>query len=214
MHQIRLTAIVLVATVLIGAAEASAGGRRHLGHSGFPLKNTTGSLSAIPVDPWKSWGVQHRGRVHGRNKGGAAFVPFFPSGGSTVVVSSPTTILYESGPGPFAGSPFVATAAVPPIAPLVEYAEGWYQLHGDGVTTPYRWIWIPRPPAPPVSAAPPATAAAPPANPEPARTGPRIGDAYQWTDEQGITSWTNRPDRIPPRFRDQAVTPGPDAAPR
>jgi hypothetical protein len=226
---------VLVMVMALGLAEATAaaaGGRRHSGtvfgpgkgHSGFSGKNTTGSLSTRPVDPWRSWGVHGRKDTHipdRRRPGfGGGFAPFIPFGGSNVAVastvSSPTLIIYEGGPEPAVGFPFAATAAVPPVASLVEYAEGWYQLQGDGISTPYRWIWIPRPPPPPLAAAPVPPAGPRPSNPvpEPAAAGPRIGDAYSWTDEQGVTSWTNRPERIPPRYRDRMVAPSPDPAPR
>ena len=34
--------------------------------------------------------------------------------------------------------------------------EGRYELHGDGVSTPYHWVWVPRavPPAPAVGTTP------------------------------------------------------------
>lgn len=32
---------------------------------------------------------------------------------------------------------------------VVQYATGRYVLRGDGVTTAYRWVWIPNPPPPP-----------------------------------------------------------------
>ena len=49
-----------------------------------------------------------------------------------------------------------AYPAHPPVyqeAPAVQrdvcYIEGCYHLEGDGVTTAYRWIWIPSAPPPP-----------------------------------------------------------------
>jgi hypothetical protein len=222
----RLTALVmLTAVVLVEAPSASAGGRRHPGtvfvpgkSHGFVGKNTTGSLSAVPRDPWKSWGVPVRQRVHLPDRRDLGFVPFVPFGGSSIAlsssVSSPTVIIYDLGSEPFAGPAVAAAAAVPPVPTLVEYAEGWYQLQGDGFSAPYRWVWIPRPPPPPLAAVP-APPAGPPAAgpaPDPAPSGPRIQDTYSWTDEQGVTSWTNRPERIPPRYRDQTVPQGTGAA--
>ena len=32
---------------------------------------------------------------------------------------------------------------------VVQYADGRYELRGDGVTTAYQWVWIPNPSPPP-----------------------------------------------------------------
>ncbi|HEY7539682.1 MAG TPA: hypothetical protein VIF11_06040 [Methylomirabilota bacterium] len=45
----------------------------------------------------------------------------------------------------------VAQAPAPPT--VVQYATGRYELRGDGVSTPYRWVWIPNPPTAPPAAA-------------------------------------------------------------
>jgi len=38
----------------------------------------------------------------------------------------------------------------PPTYPtVVQYAHGRYELRGDGIQTPYQWVWIPNPPPPP-----------------------------------------------------------------
>jgi hypothetical protein len=97
-----------------------------------------------------------------------------------------------------AGAPQVAYAAapqsaVPPAPPpperQVEYQDGRYELRGDGVSVPYRWVWVPNPPP-----APPASASKP---------GPDVR-LYAWTDEQGVIHVTDRLDRIPERHRAQA----------
>jgi hypothetical protein len=48
-----------------------------------------------------------------------------------------------------------------PVAPQfqteVVFPEGRYYLQGDGVTVPYRWVWVPNPPTAP----PPADAQEP-----------------------------------------------------
>lgn len=40
-----------------------------------------------------------------------------------------------------------------PPATVIQYPNGRYELHGDGIYIPYQWIWIPNaaplPPAPP-----------------------------------------------------------------
>jgi len=42
----------------------------------------------------------------------------------------------------------------PPVQREVVYPSGKYVLHGDGVSQPWQWIWIPT--APPAVPAPPA----------------------------------------------------------
>jgi hypothetical protein len=100
----------------------------------------------------------------------------------------------------------VAAVAWPPAPTVVEYATGRYELRGDGMATPYTWVWIPNPPA-----APPPSLAEPPGDsslPE------HRGSTYRWTNDEGTTFWTNRPDRIPERFRSRAqVTDNADETP-
>ena len=45
---------------------------------------------------------------------------------------------------------------------VIYYAHGRYELRGDGIQTPYQWVWIPNPPPPPP---PPAAPPAPPSSP-------------------------------------------------
>jgi hypothetical protein len=70
---------------------------------------------------------------------------------------------------------------------VVHYSAGRYELRGDGLTTPYRWVWIPNPPPPPKSAAE-------------ARETP----LYGWIDEKGVMHVTDRWGTIPPQYREQA----------
>lgn len=82
-------------------------------------------------------------------------------------------------------------AAAPPAPPppperqVIEYPDGRYELRGDGVSAPYRWVWVPNPPAPPRAAQPAVR-------------------LYAWTDEQGVLHVTDRLDRIPARHRAEA----------
>lgn len=43
----------------------------------------------------------------------------------------------------------------PAYSRVVQYPHGRYQLYGDGVQTPYQWVWIPNPPPPPAAPPPP-----------------------------------------------------------
>jgi hypothetical protein len=82
---------------------------------------------------------------------------------------------------------------------VIEYPNGRYELRGDGIATPYRWVWIPNPPAGPPPDAPPAPGA--PATPGPASK----LELYRWTDEQGAVHWTDRYEAVPERYRAQVT---------
>jgi hypothetical protein len=153
------------------------------------------SVFPVAADPWRFWGVP-----------GVSPRPFFP----TVVASAPVSTVYTSivyaTPPPVYSPP--APVAVPdpaplPIPSLIEYPTGWYQLRGDGVTTRYVWVWIPKPPAPPAAPAPtpPAVppADAPPAPPE--RSPARQTDLFRWVDDDDVVHWTDRLQRVPERYR-------------
>jgi hypothetical protein len=132
---------------------------------------------------------------HGRFSGHGQFVPFV--GGGTSVVTYAGVPAFEA-PAPAALS----------MPRLVEHPTGWYQLHGDGINTPYIWVWVPKPPPAPIAWPAPPPAAHAPEPPAPQVVLPPRGPtdpAYRWTDDTGVvTTWTNRLDRVPRRFRDQA----------
>ncbi|PYN26835.1 MAG: hypothetical protein DMD99_04250 [Candidatus Rokuibacteriota bacterium] len=96
-----------------------------------------------------------------------------------------------------------------PTESVVQYPHGRYELRGDGMTVPYRWLWIPNPPPPPPVAPPPPPAepsAAPPAG-APSSTGPspqRQSQLYRWTDALGVVHWTDRLDAVPEQYRSRA----------
>jgi len=104
--------------------------------------------------------------------------------------------------------------ALPPTPSVVEYPNGRHELRGDGVTMPYTWVWIPKPPPPPappetaptVPPAAPGDAPADPPSTERRPSGPRA-EIYRWTDEQGVTTWMDRLEKIPERYRAQAQRP-------
>jgi len=91
-------------------------------------------------------------------------------------------------------------APAPPAMPnAVQYPTGRYELRGDGLTSPYTWVWIPNPPPPPPTGPPEVGALSPP-DPSPA-SHTRL---YRWTDEQGILHLTDRPEAVPEPLRTQA----------
>ena len=132
--------------------------------------------------------------------------PFFP-----VVVVSPPAVVYAEPPvvyqpyQPPMVYPSAAATAVPPPAPppppaipsVIEYPHGWYELRGDGVSTPYIWVWVPKPPPPPP--APPAPPTLAPPEAAPGRSSAR--KVFHWTDAAGVTHWTDQQDTVPPPYR-------------
>ena len=166
-------------------------------------------------------GAQQRGhghhRFHHRPVGSRLIVvaPFVPFGfysappvvySSPVVYYAPPPVYYSPpppsyyGPPPAYAAPPPAPAYAPPVQQDVQpiqrevvFPTGRYVLQGDGVSTPYRWVWIPNPPT-----APPAA----PGTPSGA-----IGKArpiYAWTDTNGVTTWTDRASKVPPEHRANA----------
>jgi hypothetical protein len=120
---------------------------------------------------------------------------------SPVIYVSPT--VYVS-PSVVAPQPAPAAAAPATASPsIVEHPTGRYELRGDGVTTPYVWVWIPNPP--------PAPSAAPLSSPDEPRAGPAASATrsriYRWTDGDGTTFWTNRVESIPEPHRSRAQRP-------
>ncbi|HET7875350.1 MAG TPA: hypothetical protein VFN71_07470 [Methylomirabilota bacterium] len=76
----------------------------------------------------------------------------------SVVVERPYYVerpVYYAAPAYAYPSQAVGVQPAPQAYPtVVQYPHGRYELRGDGVQTPYQWVWIPNPPPPP--AAPPA----------------------------------------------------------
>src|SRR5262249_28858962 len=83
--------------------------------------------------------------------------------------------------------------SAPPAPSVVEFATGRYELRGDGMATPYAWVWIPNPPS-----SPPPSSRSADAGRE--GQGPR-NRLYRWTDEQGALHLTDNPEEVPPQYR-------------
>jgi hypothetical protein len=206
-----MTRAVLIALALVTlvAGPAFAGGKhghrghghgRH-GHGGHRLH------SSLPTRVFPHHYHHHRFRGHTFHRHGGGFgvfvaPPIIGYGISTYAVPE-----YVPPPPAYslpAYSPPV-TYAPPPAQRVVEFPNGRYVLHGDGITTPYRWVWIPNPPpAPPADepAAPsPAPAPAPTSMPEP----PRSLEFYRWTDDDGVTHFSDSLDSVPEPYRATAT---------
>src|SRR5207237_2109553 len=93
------------------------------------------------------------------------------------VFDGPPPVVYASpaayGPGPAYAAPPAPTSAPPqeiePLQREVVFPSGRYVLRGDGINTPYTWVWIPNPPT-----------SLPPGTPSSSRNVER--SAYTWTD--------------------------------
>jgi hypothetical protein len=151
-------------------------------------------------------GFQHRGNFHRGCCLGGAFVGW-PVG--TTVLADPYYAypyfypVYVPTPD---YQPQPQVYLTPPAQSEVCYVGGCYRLQGDGMSVPFRWVWIPTvpepPPAPPT--APPAAAPAPGALAPTDLGSPRpILQLYRWIDEQGIANWTNNREAVPERYRAQ-----------
>lgn len=110
-------------------------------------------------------------------------------------------------PAPSYQTVYVAPPAAPTGPRVVEFSTGRYELRGDGVSTPYRWVWIPNPPAapeaPPEPPAPPAAAPAPPTITAEAPRAP--SHLYRWVDGDGVVHLTDNPEQVPVQFRKPVV---------
>lgn len=165
-----------------------------------------------------SHGGSHRG-VHHRGPGGRSFA-HRPFGGGFIVFAPPlwygSDLSYDPGPayapaygpavyGPGVGGAVALAPSPPPTPSVIQYPSGRWELRGDGLTIPYRWVWIPNPPTAPPSAPP--SGAEPVAPPPPASSRPEPpGNTriYRWTDGQGVLHLTDRLDTVPERYRAQA----------
>jgi hypothetical protein len=134
------------------------------------------------------------------------FVRPFVFSGPVVVYTPPPVYPSDAYAAPTYYPPAVYSAPAPPPTPsVVEYPTGRYELRGDGVGTPYIWVWIPNPPpSPPAEPPPPAPApAAPPTGPGASDdpSPPHHGQLYRWVDPEGVVHWTDRMDAVPSQYR-------------
>ena len=117
-------------------------------------------------------------------------------------------------PAPAYGSvppvPFSTTTfgAAPTRSSVIEFPTGRYELRGDGISTPYAWVWIPNPPPPPESTPGWPTSTRADALPPPAPSeapSPRRPQLYRWVDEQGVVHLTDNAESVPPQYRKPAA---------
>ena len=117
------------------------------------------------------------------------------------IVYAPPQVIYAAPPVSYAAPAPSYAPSEPPPAPtmpppprVVEFDTGRYELRGDGVSLPYTWVWVPNapsaPPGPPPAPRPPAT-------------------VYRWTDDNGVTTFTDDPNKVPAQFRALSIKPAP-----
>ena len=183
MRKAVLAALALVTGIALAPGDADADGRRDR-----PRLHSSPPTRFFPRDHFHG----HR-RFRGHN------------GGFTTIIAPPV-ITYSVPqyvpvpeyvpPPPMYAPPAYSYAPPPPMQRVVEFPTGRYELHGDGITTPYRWVWIPNPPASPPVEEPPAAPPAP-ASAEPTRR----TAVYRWTDAAGVVHLTDRLEKVPEAYR-------------
>jgi hypothetical protein len=125
---------------------------------------------------------------------------------STTVISDPAPVYPYTAVAPSAPPP---PPPPPPLPSVIDYPTGRYELRGDGVYTPYTWVWIPKPPPPPPA---PPPAAVDEVN---ADSSSRVAveqppavkhrqTLFHWTDDNGVANWTDQLNKVPARYRTQA----------
>ena len=138
--------------------------------------------------------------------------PYWPYGGFGGYAQAPVVYTYYV---PYEAEPvYVPVPVYPPsgngetdlglpqMPNVVPYPGGRYVLMGDGVGTPYRWVWIPDPPSAPPADSPEKSSA--PAAPKAAKHVAASGSAlYRWVDDQGVVHFTQGWDAVPERYRAQ-----------
>jgi Domain of unknown function (DUF4124) len=197
-HGILALAILVAAVVPARAADTHRAGRDLVTVAPriYPSKQHPShhrSFNRRPFIPY--WGV-------------SAYAP--PVWYRSYVTYAPVPV-YESPPA--YSQPADSTTSIdlglPPIPSVVPFPNGRYVLRGDGLTSPYKWVWIPNPPTAPPTAPPEASPA--PSTPPPAEPAASHRAAlYRWVDDEGVVHFTQGRDAVPERYRAQmklAVTP-------
>jgi hypothetical protein len=214
-------ALALVAAALVLPTTASAHGRRG-GGGGASVGASGGRSGGFVGRPgfnhhgFNHHGFNHHGFKHHRfHSNSVIFVGPSPFWYSSTLYSSPPVVyapppvyiapqfVYQA-PPPAAYYPSAPSA--PPGPRVVEFPTGHYELRGDGVATPYSWVWVPKPPsappgAPPVPSAPDAPPVAPSSRPAPAPS----KTIHRFTDDNGVTVFTDDINKVPDRYRIQLV---------
>lgn len=217
------TGALLVSVILApSAVQAQRGGGAAMGRGAGNGRPPVAQPS--PGRPWSGHQRSHNHAFVGRPFFKPFVRPFFPFA-PTVVYAAPYSYppyyypppayyappqTYYAPPAPMYYASVPATVAPAPADSVIQYSHGRYELRGDGMSTPYRWVWVPNPPPPPPAAPP-----APPGDPSSAvpssgesspggPVAPRQSQLYRWTDPSGVVHWTDRIDMVPEKYRAEA----------
>lgn len=128
---------------------------------------------------------------------GSSYIAYGTPGYATPLYAPPA---YEPPPAYVPAPPTYAppaSYAPPATETVIEFPSGRWELRGDGVATPYRWVWVPNPPAAPPSGSAPDRAPRATAAPEPTRP----MEFFRWTDDAGVVHLTDRLDKVPEAYR-------------
>ena len=170
------SAVVAASLLLVGAlltpavvlAQRSNGGG---GNGGAMGRGTGGGRPAVGQQSFgNQWSPNHHHGFVGRPFFRPFVRPFFPFAVAPAVVyaapyyyppptyydppptyyTPPTATYYSPPPATYySPAPPSGTLSIAPAPPdnVIQYSHGRYELRGDGVSTPYRWVWIPNPTA-------------------------------------------------------------------
>lgn len=211
MKKFGVIALCLGVLAILASPRTADAGSRNSGHHGHSFQSRRHSAPghhhrSFPRHDFRHHGLRHHGFGHHR------FFPHhsFAFGGvvaAPIVVYSAPPVFYAPPPvyssatvyaPPVAYSPSPYSQPSPPMPRVVEYSTGRYELRGDGIRTPYVWVWIPNPP--PAPPPPPSSTDPSSSDVSPRRRTP----AYRWIDSQGVVHWTDRLDAVPRPYRDKA----------
>jgi hypothetical protein len=209
-------ALALVAAALVLPSTALAHGRRG-GAGGASVGASGGRSGGFVGRPGFNHGFDHHGFNHHRfNSNSVIFIGPSPFWYSSPLYSSPP-VVYQPPPvyiapqfvyqAPPPAAYYPPAPSAPPEPRVVEFPSGHYELRGDGIATPYLWVWVPKPPSAPPGAPPvPAAPDAPPVGPSsrPAARAPSK-TIYRFTDDNGVTVLTDDINKVPDRYRIQLV---------
>ena len=188
-HAVLALAILLAALVAAQGAQAQG-----------PVRGLVPMPPVVnPVNPHPG----NRPPFHHNGFKNRPYIPYWGYGVYAPPVTYVTYVPYETvpmyEPAP-AYSPPSMELGLPPMPSVIPYPDGRYVLMGDGLTSAYRWVWIPNPPS-----APPEKSPAPIA-PGPAAS--RGGALYRWVDDQDVVHYTQGWDAVPERYRAQVKLAG------
>ena len=157
------------------------GAGRHFGPRPFVRSVVTFGAFAAPI-------IYSPPLVYGSPYYGA--VPYDPPAAYAPGVAYAPPLSYAPNMG---GAISLAPSPSSPTPTVVEFSTGRYELRGDGMATPYTWVWIPASPSQaPDGGGPPVSSRRP---------------VYRWTDATGVAHWTDSLEAVPQQYRAEAQQP-------